>query len=68
MSETDKPSAQIHYCGPQTAKCKCRCTEGEGCDHVWDGPWEEDPDGLGGTATCSRCKMTAMEHSLWVFP
>lgn len=48
----------IMVCGPKN------------CDHVWDGP--EVPiladDGvteIGSTATCSKCGMDALTHSLW---
>jgi hypothetical protein len=36
------------------------------CDHKWDGPWKELPNG--GSATCSGCGMTACEHDMMVGP
>lgn len=48
--------------------CYCACASGGPCEHTWDGEWYEFSDGLEGptigTATCSRCGMTAMSHSL----
>lgn len=38
------------------------------CDHKWDGPWWESPDGLEGSVTCSVCGMTAARHDMWVGP
>jgi hypothetical protein len=36
------------------------------CEHVWDGeePIERDGVVTGSTLVCSKCKMTAFEHSL----
>jgi hypothetical protein len=41
------------------------CGTGD-CDHVWDGPgieWD-----TGEAATCSKCGVDAMTHSLWNGP
>lgn len=44
--------------------CYCDCINGGPCEHDTDGvPYESD-DGLTWSATCSRCGMTAMSHSL----
>lgn len=44
--------------------CYCACSTEGPCEHTWDGePWESE-DGCGWSATCSRCAMTAMSHSL----
>ena len=56
-------------------KCKCLCPDGP-CEHVWDGPVEQltsidkngEPYMSGETATCSKCRMTAIHHSLLVGP
>ena len=61
------PEVSVHMCGPQSAKCSCKCPDGP-CEHVWDGPEEVFDDGRGSSATCSRCKMTAMAHDMWVCP
>jgi hypothetical protein len=61
MSE---PIAVVDVCGPSTKRCKCRCPES--CEHKWDGP-EYVFDG-GGSSTCSRCGLTAIQHDLWVGP
>lgn len=58
----------FEMCGPSRGKCKCECSTGGPCDHDWDGPWEESEDGRMGTATCSKCGMDAMSHSMWVGP
>ena len=58
-------------CGPSNAKCKCTCgVEGveHVCEHSWDGEGETFDDGAGWSATCSRCGMSAMSHSMWVGP
>ena len=44
--------------------CYCDCINGGPCEHDTDGvPYESD-DGLTWSATCSKCGMTAMSHSL----
>jgi hypothetical protein len=57
----------VHVCGPQSAKCSCECPDGP-CEHVWDGELYTSSDGLGESATCSRCGMVAMHHDMWVMP
>lgn len=64
---------QVTYfaCGPSNSKCKCTCgVEGipHVCEHQWDGEGQEFDGGCGWTATCSRCGMTALSHSMWVGP
>lgn len=44
-------------------KCYCACGSDGPCEHKWDGEWWESDDGCS-SATCSRCGMTAMSHSL----
>lgn len=34
------------------------------CGHVWDGPWAERD--WGGSVTCSRCGMLAIQHDMRV--
>lgn len=37
------------------------------CEHKWDGPWEEikwPGGGASGSATCSRCGISVMEHDM----
>lgn len=61
-------------CGPSNATCKCTCgVEGveHVCQHQWDGEGETteyEGGGCSWSATCSRCGMSAMSHSLWVGP
>lgn len=58
----------IYACGPSSKTCNCACPDGP-CEHVFDGPWmefENSEGGGGGSATCSRCGMSAIDHSLWV--
>lgn len=41
------------------------------CDHAWDGPEAEFESGYGGvicTATCSKCRRTAFDVSMWEGP
>lgn len=63
-----KPTLTVITCGPSSAKCRCRCIEGKGCEHVWDGETDRDYYENGNirseSATCSRCGMTAMHHDL----
>ena len=54
-----------YVCGPSTDTYKCQCPNGP-CEHIWDGPIEEYDEGRCVSATCSRCGMTAVSHSLWV--
>ncbi len=60
-----------HFTCPATAHtCACRCPDGP-CEHVWNGSgrdWETPDGGFVSTATCSRCGMTAIDHSLWTGP
>lgn len=62
----------VHSCGPSRPGCECKCTpEKRDCGHVFDGPWEEFETGGGawcGTATCSKCGMSAMSHDMWCGP
>jgi len=44
--------------------CYCACGQGGPCEHKWDGEWWESEDGCASSATCSRCGMTAMSHSM----
>lgn len=45
--------------------CYCDCANGGPCEHSWDGDPYESGDGAW-SATCSRCGMTAISHSLRV--
>lgn len=56
----------VMACGPHSATCECNCPDS--CEHKWDGPVVEFDEGRGSTVTCSRCGMTAFEHSMWVMP
>jgi hypothetical protein len=42
------------------------CPKNDGGTHVWDGPGIEDE--LMSAATCSKCGVDAMTHSLWNAP
>ena len=44
--------------------CYCACGTGGPCEHDWDGKPYESDDGCTWSATCSRCGITAMSHSL----
>lgn len=60
----------VFKCGPQTKTCHCTCgQEGERvCEHEFDETtYLRDESGriVGGTRVCSRCGLTAMEHSIW---
>lgn len=46
------------------AACYCACSQGGPCEHAWDGEWWQSEDGRESSATCSRCGMTAMSHSM----
>ena len=70
MSESSQP-VQIFSCGPSTRECLCKCSQGGPCEHQWDGEGiEQDLDGGAhmSSATCSRCGMSAIGHSMWVCP
>lgn len=43
--------------------CYCACGRGGPCEHQWDGkPWVS-ADGREYSVTCSKCGMTAMQHT-----
>ena len=42
--------------------CRTGCIDDN--QHQWDGPEWVSEDGCANSATCSRCGMTAMHHSL----
>jgi len=44
--------------------CYCACGNGGPCEHDWDGEPYQSTDGSTWSATCSKCGMTAMSHSL----
>ena len=77
MSDDDtKPPVTAIACGPSTAKCRCHCPDGP-CEHKWDGAAIElisydarrgRPYVSGRSSTCSRCGMSAYDHSAWVAP
>ena len=67
MSDEKESKITVYACGPSTAKCKCQCPDGP-CEHKWDGPDEEFDGGRGVSVTCSRCGMSAFQHSLWTGP
>lgn len=46
--------------------CYCACGTGGPCEHTWDGKWWESEGGRAFSATCSRCGMPAMSHSMRV--
>lgn len=48
--------------------CYCACSVGGPCEHDWDGERWECPEGSGWSATCSKCGMTAMSHSMRFMP
>lgn len=50
----------IILCG---TRCKCECPDGP-CEHDWSGPEREFADVSGSEATCAKCGMGAMHHSL----
>lgn len=67
MTPGDERAVTVFACGPQSAKCRCNCNaESRDCEHKWDGPWKELE--RGGSVTCSRCGMTAIDHDMWVGP
>ena len=66
----DKPNTDVitvFHCGPQSDKCKCDCAKNPPgiCDHRFDGPSVKLENG--GSVTCSKCGMTAMNHDMWLF-
>lgn len=61
MSE---PTIIGFVCSASRENCECRCPES--CGHKWDGPTLVFDNG--GTATCSKCGMSAMDHDVWVTP
>lgn len=57
-----------HCAHTADSACYCDCGNGGLCEHKWDGePWQS-ADGCGWSATCSRCGITAMSHSLRTAP
>ena len=58
------PSVHISG-GGSTAECYCACPDGP-CQHDWSGPWVEFENG--GSTSCSRCGMLAMNHDIRVMP
>ena len=60
----------VFTCGPSSPTCQCECRrEPRGpCGHVWDGPDYLSEDKCLVSATCSRCGMTAFDHSMWTAP
>lgn len=65
----------VFVCGPSSGKCQCKCPDGP-CEHKWDGTHIDipcyDAKGIpymgGGSVTCSRCGMAAIDHDIWVMP
>ena len=56
----------IFMCGPQSRSCKCNCPKS--CEHDFTGPVVEFDEGRGGTVTCKKCGMWAINHDIWVLP
>lgn len=56
----------VAICGPGNQICKCNCPDS--CEHVWDGPGVEFDEGRGGSVSCSRCGMLAIDHDIWAMP
>jgi hypothetical protein len=56
----------ISSCGPSRDRCLCECSSGGQCDHDWGGP--EERTETSSSATCSKCGISAMAHSMWVSP
>lgn len=52
----------------QVNACYCACGMGGPCEHQWNGEPYESADGSVWSATCSRCGMTSMSHSLRTAP
>jgi len=64
---------QVFEYGPPTGTCKCDCSTGGPCEHVWDGPSEDiylhyEEGGLSSSSTCSKCGVLTIAHDLWVCP
>jgi len=55
----------VRICGPSRGQCKCACPDS--CEHDFSGH-EEHEDGLGASAVCAHCGMSAMTHDLWTLP
>lgn len=55
---------RMKACGPSRDKCICACPES--CGHSWDGPFIEFSNG--GSSSCSKCGMLAVDHDVWVLP
>lgn len=66
----NRPDTALILCGSGSDRCRCDCPRT--CEHRWDGPDEAIRDAggrmVGGSATCSRCGMAAMDHDLRVLP
>jgi hypothetical protein len=62
--------ASFFSCGPGNDRCTCECGKGGPCGHQWDGEGEsityEDGGGME-SASCSKCGMLAIDHSMWLF-
>jgi len=48
--------------------CYCACATGGPCEHTWNGEPYESEDGAVWSATCSRCGVTALSHSVRIDP
>lgn len=63
-------TASFFSCGPGNARCACECGQGGPCGHQWDGEGEsviyEDGGGME-SASCSKCGMLAIDHSMWLY-
>lgn len=44
--------------------CYCDCANGGPCEHDWNGEPYKSDDGLMWSATCARCGIAAISHSL----
>ncbi len=70
------PVAAQQACNYPDCKCPTEtpCLQGRksaepaSCTHVWDGPTWRSVDGRTESATCSRCEMRAIDHSLRTGP
>lgn len=66
----EAPAVTIFSCGPSKDECVCECATGGPCTHQWDGEGEEvlyeDGGGMS-SASCSKCNMLAISHSMWLF-
>lgn len=67
----DRPRPELGAQEPDVVlppvRCACACPDGP-CDHLFNGEWMEWDDGRMASATCSRCGLTAMSHSMSVGP